>query len=257
MMRYVREGKDDVALRDFGITEEVQKYLSDNLDKVATFDGNRLVRFEADKLPEGPLREQVIQAVWRGTQQIIQGTYIGERGKWAHDGFLKVLTQFRSFSLTSMEKQWGRQRNQRGTYAAFGMAMGAMSLAAPIYAARVYASSIGRPDQDEYIEERLTAQNIARATLNYIALSGMAGDFIDLTTAVMPDAVKEATGYNPMGSTGKEADLVGNYVLPSASLVNDGFKWLQSPTEVDDLARVLPMSRLPFLVPLMNAAKEE
>ncbi|WP_207891345.1 hypothetical protein, partial [Shewanella vesiculosa] len=36
MMRYVREGKDDIALRDFGITEEVQKYLSDNLDKVAT-----------------------------------------------------------------------------------------------------------------------------------------------------------------------------------------------------------------------------
>lgn len=257
MMRYVREGKDDVALRDFGITEEVQKYLSDNLDKVATFDGNRLVRFEADKLPEGPLREQVIQAVWRGTQQIIQGTYIGERGKWAHDGFLKVLTQFRSFSLTSMEKQWGRQRNQRGTYAAFGMAMGAMSLAAPIYAARVYASSIGREDQAEYLEERLTAQNIARATLNYIALSGMAGDFIDLTTALAPDAVKEATGFNPLGSTGKEADLVGNYVLPSASLVNDGFKWLQSPTEVGDLARILPMSRLPFLVPLMNVAKEE
>lgn len=257
MMRYVREGKDDVALRDFGITEEVQKYLSDNLDKVATFDGNRLVRFEADKLPEGPLREQVIQAVWRGTQQIIQGTYIGERGKWAHDGFLKVLTQFRSFSLTSMEKQWGRQRNQRGTYAAFGMAMGAMSLAAPIYAARVYASSIGREDQAEYLEERLTAQNIARATQNYIALSGMAGDFIDLTTALAPDAVKEAMGFNPLGSTGKEADLVGNYVLPSASLVNDGFKWLQSPTEVDDLARVLPMSRLPFLVPLMNVTKEE
>lgn len=264
MMRYVREGKDDVALRDFGITEEVQKYLSDNLDKVATFDGDRLVRFEADKLPEGLLREQVVQAVWRGTQQIIQGTYIGERGKWAHDGLMKVLTQFRSFSLTSMEKQWGRQRNQRGTYAAFGMVMGAMSLAAPIYAARVYASSIGREDQAEYLEERLTAQNIARATQNYIAMSGMTGDFIDLLTAVMPDAVKEATGFNPMGSTGREADFVGNYILPSASLVNDGFKWLQSPTtgkendlNVEGLVKILPMSRLPFLVPLMNAAKEE
>jgi hypothetical protein len=257
MMRYVRDGGDDIALRDFGITEEVQAFLKDNLAKVATFEGDRLVRFEADKLPDSKLRDQVIQAVHRGTSQIIQGTFIGERGKWAHDGFLKLLTQFRSFSITSMEKQWGRQRNNRGGYAAFGMALGAMSITWPVYAARVYANSIGRPDQEEYIAERMTPQNVARATLNYIALSGMAGDFIDLTSAVAPDAVKEAVGFNPMGSTGKEADLVGNYVLPSAGLANDAFKWLQSPTEIDDLAKIMPLSRLPYLVPLMNTTKEE
>jgi hypothetical protein len=256
MMRYVRTGGDDVALRDFGITPEVQAYLRENLDKIATFDGDRLVRFEADKLPDSPMRDQVIQSVWRGTQQIIQGTFIGERGKWAHDGFLKLLTQFRSFSITSMEKQWGRQRNQRGGYAAFGMAMGAMSMVWPIYAARVYANSIGRPDQEEYIDKQLTPQNVARASLNYIAMSGLAGDFIDTLTAVAPDSVKEATGFNPMGSTGKEADLVGNYVLPAAGLANDAFKWLQSPTEIQDAAKILPLSRLPYLVPLMNTTKD-
>jgi ribosomal protein S18 acetylase RimI-like enzyme len=256
MLRYVRDGNEDTALRDFGITPEVQAYLRENLDKVATFDGNRLVRFEADKLPDSDLRDQVIQSVWRGTSQIIQGTFIGERGKWAHDGFLKLLTQFRSFNLVSMEKQWGRQRNQRGGYAAFGMAIGAMSMAWPIYAARVYANSIGRPDQDEYIDKQLTPQNVARATLNYIALSGLAGDFIDALTAVAPDSVKEATGFNPMGSTGKEADLVGNYVLPAAGLANDAFKWLQSPTEVQDAAKIMPLSRLPYLVPLMNTTKD-
>ncbi|MCA3173565.1 MAG: glucosaminidase domain-containing protein [Burkholderiales bacterium] len=256
MMRYVRDGGDDVALRDFGITPEVQAYLRENLSKIATFDGDRLVRFEADKLPDGPLRDEVIQAVWRGTAQIIQGTFIGERGKWAHDGFLKLLTQFRTFSITSMEKQWGRQRNQRGGYAAFGMAIGAMSMAWPIYAARVYANSIGRPDQEEYIEERLTPQNVARASLNYIAMSGLAGDFIDALTAVAPDSVKEATGFNPMGSTGKEADLIGNYVLPSAGLANDTFKWLQSPLEAQDAAKIMPLSRLPYLVPLMNTTKD-
>jgi hypothetical protein len=256
MMRYVRTGGDDVALRDFGITPELQAYLRENLDKIATFDGDKLVRFEADKLPDSPMRDQVIQAVWRGTQQIIQGTFIGERGKWAHDGFLKLLTQFRSFSITSMEKQWGRQRNQRGGYAAFGMAIGAMSMVWPIYAARVYANSIGRPDQEEYINERLTPQNVARASLNYMAMSGLAGDFIDALTAVAPDSVKEATGFNPMGSTGKEADLVGNYVLPAAGLANDAFKWLQSPAEMQDAAKIMPLSRLPYLVPLMNTTKD-
>ena len=256
MMRYVRNGGDDVALRDFGITPEVQAYLHENLDKIATFDGDRLVRFDADKLPDSPLRDQVIQSVWRGTEQIIQGTFIGERGKWAHDGFLKLLTQFRSFSITSMEKQWGRQRNNRGGYAAFGMAMGAMSMVWPIYAARVYANSIGRPDQQEYIDKQLTPQNVARASLNYIAMSGLAGDFIDVLTAVAPDSVKEATGFNPMGSTGKEADLVGNYVLPAAGLANDAFKWLQSPDKLQDAAKIMPLSRLPYLVPLMNTTKD-
>ena len=256
MMRYVRNGGDDVALRDFGITPELQTYLRDNLDKIATFDGDRLVRFEADKLPDSPMRDQVIQSVWRGTAQIIQGTFIGEKGKWAHDGFLKLLTQFRSFSITSMEKQWGRQRNQRGGYAAFGMAMGAMSMVWPIYAARVYANSVGRPDQQEYIDKQLTPQNVARASLNYIAMSGLAGDFIDALTAVAPDSVKEATGFNPMGSTGKEADLVGNYALPAAGLANDAFKWLQSPTELQDAAKIMPLSRLPYLVPLMNTTKD-
>ncbi|MCL5460343.1 hypothetical protein M3M33_17025, partial [Loigolactobacillus coryniformis] len=59
------------------------------------------------KITDPVARNATIQAVWRGTNQIIQGTYIGERGKWAHDGWQQLLTQFRTFSLVSMEKQWG------------------------------------------------------------------------------------------------------------------------------------------------------
>lgn len=253
MMRYVREGSDDVALQQFGITTDVQAALKADLNKVATFDqqGN-LTRFDVTQITDPDIREQVIQAVWRGTSQIIQGTYIGERGKWAHDGWLKMMTQFRSFSITSMEKQWGRQRNSRGSYAALGMMLGSMSIAAPIYMARTYAASVGRPDQEEFLEQRLQPEAIARATLNYIAMSGMAGDFIDLTSSLLP----EELGITPTGGrSGVETDFVGNYVLPASSLVNDVWKYAQSPLKVDDAVRILPMSRLPYLLPLTNATK--
>lgn len=255
MMRFVREGKDDIALRQFGITPHMQAALKSELPQIATFDSaGNLISFDVTKLSDVNIREAVIQAVWRGTSQIIQDTYIGERGKWAHDGWLKMMTQFRTFSITSMEKQWGRQRNSRGAAGAFGLLMGAMSFAAPIYMARVYANSMGRPDQEQYLEERLTPMAVTRATLNYVTSSGMVGDFIDLTSAVLP----EALGVKPTGGrSGVESDFVGNYVLPASSLVNDIWKYAQSPTELDDAAKILPFSRMPYIVPLMNATKSE
>jgi hypothetical protein len=252
--RYVNEGKDDVALRDFGITPDVQAALKQDLGKISQFDsaGNPL-GFDATKISDPDIRDQVIQAVWRGTQQIIQGTFIGERGKWAHDGWLKMLTQFRTFSITSMEKQWGRQRNNHGSFAAFGMMMGAMSIAVPIYVARTYAASIGRPDQEEYLASNLTPMHVGRATLNYIAMSGMVGDFLDLTSSMLP----EEMGITPTGGrAGVASDFVGNYVLPASSLVDDLWKYAQSPLDAHAAARVLPGSRLPYLLPLTNALKD-
>lgn len=252
--RYVKEGKDDVALEQFGVHAGLRDALRKDIDKVSQFDaqGNPL-GFDVTKITDEAVREELIQAVWRGTAQIIQGTFIGERGKWAHDGWLKMLTQFRTFSITSMEKQWGRQRNSRGSFAAYGLLVGSMSMAVPIYMARVYANSIGRPDQEDYIEQRMQPQHLARATLNYVAMSGMAGDFIDLTTAALPDSM----GLSPTGGrTGVESTFVGNYVAPSLSLVDDIWKYVQSPDDMGEAAKLLPGSRIPYLLPFVNATQD-
>jgi hypothetical protein len=254
MLTYVKDGKSDKALDDFGITETVRQHLRQNLGAIASFDSaGRPLGFDATKIPDPDIREAVIQSVWRGTHQIIQGTFIGERGAWAHDGVIQMFTQFRTFSLTSMEKQWGRQRNLHGTPAALGMLLGAMSVAAPIYMLRTYVSSVGRPDQEAFLEERLQPNTIARATLNYVAKAGMAGDFIDLTTAMLPESLGvPSTG----GRAGVESSFVGTYVLPASSLVDDMWKYMQSPNEINDALKLLPGSRIPFLVPALNNLKE-
>lgn len=250
MMRYVRDGGEDVALEQFGITKEIQAAMRKDLSKIATWEGDRLIRFDVTQISDLDVREAVIQSVHRGVRQIIQGTFIGETGKWAHDGWLKLLTQFRTFSITSMEKQWGRQRNSRGNMEALGMVVGSLAMAMPIYMARTYVNSIGRSDQAEYLEERLAPQMIARATMNYIAMGGMAGDFVDLVSSVLP----EELGVAPTGGrAGVQSDFVGNYVLPASSLVDDIWKYAQGPTDLKAAARILPGSRVPYLLPFVNA----
>jgi hypothetical protein len=81
----------------------------------------------------------------------------------------------------------------------------------------------------------------------------MAGDFLDLGTALLP----EELGVKPTGGrAGVESDFVGNYVLPASSLVNDIWKYTQSPLDAGDAAKILPMSRIPYIVPFVNAVKD-
>lgn len=248
--RYVRDGKDDIALEQFGINAELRASLKADLGNVATWDGDSLAKFDVTKMTDLAQQEALIQAVHRGVSQIIQGTFIGETGKWAHDGYLKMLTQFRTFSLTSMEKQWGRQRNSRGVAPALGILLGSMMAAAPVYMARVYANSIGREDQEAYLEEKLKWELIARQTLNYVAMSGLIGDFLDAGAALAPeDLGLSMTG----GRAGTNTEFVGNMVAPSLSLVDDAWKAVQNLDDPEKLARILPGSRLPFVLPAVNA----
>ena len=247
--QYLKDGGNDAALRDMGIGVDLLVLLRADLNNLAEFDGGRLTNFDITKASDVRAAEEFTQAIHRGVSQIIQGTFIGETGKWSHDGMMRLLTQFRTFSLTSVEKQWARQRGNVGTAKALGMLLGSMSIAAPIYMARTYVSSIGRPDQEAYLEKQLAPDLIARATLNYVAMSGLAGDFLDATTAV---AGLKTTG----GRSGASSQFVGNVVAPATGLVDDVWKGLQNTKEGTDpheLLKSLPFSRLPWMIPALNA----
>ena len=165
---------------------------------------------------------------------------------------MRLLTQFRTFSLTSVEKQWARQVGNHGPYKALGLLLGSMSVAAPIYAARVYAQSIGREDQDEYIEKNLTPFNIAKQTLNYVGMSGLAGDALDIMSALT--GIGEAGGGR-RGAGGK--GVIGNLVAPAAGTVDDLYTALQPDADghysPEQLLKLMPFSRVPALLPAVQA----
>ena len=253
-LRYIREGKEDVALGDMGIDRPLIDAIRQELPNVAKFDARgRLVEFDITKLENRQAADAFVQAVHRGTRQIIQGAFIGETGKWAHSGFLKLLTQFRTFSLIAIDKQWNRQVGNHGIAAALGILLGTMSFAAPIVMIRAGLQSIGRPDRDEYLERRLSPLNLARETLNYVALSGLSGDLLDALSAL--------GGYSTTGGrTGTNKSFIGNVVAPAVGKVNDVWGAVQNSkdgTDIHGLAQQLPFARLPWLYPAVNALKDD
>jgi hypothetical protein len=251
--RMLADNTDDVALRDMGITPELAFRLRNDISEAAIFEGGRLKEFDITKFRDTAAANEFVQAIHRGTSQIIQGTFIGETGKWAHDGMLRILTQFRTFSITSIEKQWARQRGNYGVAGALGILLGSMSLAAPIYMARVAMNSIGRPDRDEYLERQLSFTQIARASLNYVALSGLSGDMLDALTALT------GTGEMTGGRSNAQSQFIGNVVAPAAGLADDLWRAMQNNkegTDPHDLIKNLPFSKLPVLQQAINALDE-
>lgn len=248
-VRFIRDGTSSKALADMGFTPELNAKLRAQLNEFVKFEGGRVASLDVTKLDKDTANE-FIQAVHRGSSQIIQGTFIGETGPWVHNSMLRLLTQFRTFSITSIEKQWGRNQNNYGVTAAFGMLMGSMALAAPIYIARVHAMSMLRDDREEFLAEQLSPERVARATMNYVAASGLTGDFLDAVSTVT--GLGKSTG----GRAGHSTEFVGNVVAPAAGLANDAWKALQNTkegTDVHELAKHLPFSKVPILGIAINS----
>ena len=260
-MRYLKSGAEDAALADMGFTPELMQALRKDLNKIARFEGDRLVELDITKATDAAAARDFVQAVNRGASQIIQGTFIGETGKWAHSSFLKMLTQFRTFGLISVEKQWNRQAGVHGAAKALGYMLGAMSFAIPIQAARVQLATLGmsRYDAEKYSEKQLAPFALVKGSMNYISGLGMAPDFFD--------ALSIPTGMDGDNGRGVSGDI--GRIVPAAGMANDVLKAGKalgrlSPANdapAPDLHGVVknltPFGRVPYLIPLINALGQD
>jgi hypothetical protein len=252
-MEYINAGTNDVALKDMGISDELAGHFRNEMSNIATFKDGRLDSLDITKMENVRAADEFVQAVHRGTSQIIQDTFIGEKGAWAHEGMARLMTQFRTFSLTSIEKQWARQRGNIGTAKSLGIIMAAMAAAVPLYIMRTYVQSIGRKDQEDYLNKRLSYYNMARATMNYVAATGLAGDFLDAGQAIS-GADFEGNARGGSGGAGAKR-FIGNMVAPALGTADDVWKAVQNTktgTDPTELMKVMPGSRLPYLMPAIN-----
>lgn len=244
--RYINSGEENAALTSMGMSSDLAARLRADLPNIAKFDDTgTLISLDLTKSMDHGAAAEFVQAVHRGGKQIIQGTYIGETGKWAHNDLLRMMVQFRSFTLVSMEKQWTRQRADVGTAKAFGLLMGQMAFALPIHLSRVTINATGREDKQEYLEKQLTPAMLARATLNYTSISGLAGDVLDAGAAL---SGMEATGVR--GGTGSALG-----VIPSLGYIESGARAV-TKRDAREAIRMLPGGNLPFLTPVVNVATE-
>ena len=254
-MAFIRSGAEDAALDDMGIGPELRAAIRKDLPNIAEFDGNRLTKLDLSKSKlSGDQLMSLRDAIERGSSQIIQRTYKGETGKWAHSGFLKLLFQFRTFSLISVEKQWGRNRANYGAIKSSLYLMGAMSFALPIYMARMQVRMIGmsRKEREKFADTNLTPQAMARATLNYASSAGLLGDILDIGGGFASDyGLIDPDTIPTMGARGQgKGQLIGGVVAPGVGLVED--IWDGSHGNGKKLAKALPGANLPFVQPVIT-----
>jgi hypothetical protein len=160
---------------------------------------------------------------------------------------LRLLTQFRTFSITSMEKQWTRQRVDQGNIKAMGLLLGSMGFALPIQMARVQLNAAGREDSQEYIDKQMAPAMLARNLLNYSSISGVLGDVIDAGAAL---ANQPLSG----GRSGQQRSAVE--AVPGLSYIS-GVVGAVKERDPRELLRALPYGNLPYLVPLFNLTSDK
>lgn len=254
-VQHIRDGKESKALLDMGFTPEIQAAFQKNMGKIAKFDkSGKLTSLD---IMAGDIEPNLIMSfrdsVERGAGQIIQRTYTGETGAWAHNDFLKLLFQFRTFSITSIEKQWGRNQRNYGALKSFAMLMGAMSFALPIHMARLQAQMLGKSqaEREKMADERMSAVALGRATLNYASSAGLLGDVLDVSAGfannvgVLDDDLAHAfTG----GGQGRQS-VSG--LVPGIGMADDLLKGTVGG-QFGKLPKLLPGSNLPMVTPLVN-----
>ncbi|QVR48643.1 transglycosylase [Stenotrophomonas phage BUCT609] len=270
-MRYLKEGGEDVALKDMGIDGEMAATLKERMSKIAVFKDGELASFDPRKLDPDDIvgRKAVIEfrdAVMRGTNQIMNKEFAGEVGKWAHNGWLKMLFQFRTFSMVAQQKSFNRILHTQGAAKLTGLLIGGMAVGVPMHMARVALRASMLPDdqKEEFLDKQLHPMALGRAAMNYLAAmglwadvvesaSGLASGWADVAGFEMPDGLSP-TGGRMM----RDTSLIGGQFAPSLGVINDiGQGVMGKP---DKLWKTAPFASLPYIQPILmgiDAAMED
>lgn len=252
-MRFIRDGGSEVAMRDMGFTPDVVAAIKPELQKIARWDKtDALEHLDLSLLSDPSAAEAFVAAVHRGTSQIIQGTFAGERSAWMHNDYLQLLAQLRTFGLTAVEKQWGRTRMNHGYAAASGILLAQVALAMPLHAARVALLSQGRSDQDQYLKEQLQPVALARAAMNYSSITGVMSDVLEITFGIAGGLTENPEAFG--GRSGAQAGV--GRLVPAAGSVDQFMKTAYGQGSLHSAIRQLPFGNLWYLVPLINTTKD-
>ena len=128
----------------------------------------------------------------------IQETDLGTTNRLMRSQFGQSLLQFMSFLIGSNEMQGARLRGRLSgdmKVAGAKVVMAQMMIASMVHILRSYASSAGRSDERDRLEEKLSAEGIVLGTLNYTGAFGLLS-----MMAGLPQTVKNMA-YGGLGTS--------------------------------------------------------
>lgn len=240
-------------LDEIGLNEEVMARLKRHFDDnpaYADYNGEKVRMMNFDAM-EPDLRETVGVAVRRMGGRLIQRNFIGDEGIWMNKWWGKALTQFKSFSIVSIEKQLIHDLRGDKIQASMILAWSTL-LGYAAYATQMQMQAIGREDSDKFLRDKFSPQSMAMGVFNklpQVAGFGLAGDAL-ATFGLMPDAMMQAPGR-----LGFQRQGFGELVA-GAGVIGDAVGTINMMTRYasgdDDVSTRQVVDKVRRLVPLAN-----
>lgn len=171
-----------------------------------TFEGKEFKTIRMDALdPED--RVKLRTGMYRLVKEKMQGQLVGETSPWMNKMLGRFVTQFRSFSIASLEKQLIRDIRHDSIDGAQTLLTGT-AMASLMHYSYTYARSVGMDDKerDKYLALQYSAEGVSLGVLGRVgqlASVGLGVDFLQ-NMGVVP----EVRGTRMGTSTGSLADMV-------------------------------------------------
>jgi hypothetical protein len=239
---------DEIGLDD-ATMKRLQRHFDDN-PAYADYNGEKVRMMNFDAM-EPELRETVGVAVRRMSGRLIQRNFIGDEGIWMNKWWGKALTQFKSFSIVSIEKQLIHDLRGDKIQAAQILAWSTL-LGFASYSTQMHMQALGRADRDKFLEDKFATNNIAMGVFNklpQVAGFGLGGDFL-ATIGLMPDSMMQAPGRMGFQQQGFGELVAG------AGVIGDAFDLTRAmaryATGDDDVNTRQVVDKVRRLVPLAN-----
>jgi len=203
----VGDALSDSNIRDAGwhdgFLDEVKEWMTAN--PATDIHNKKEIRlFNFGQMP-AEMQERLQVGMHRLVSRDMQRPLVGETPTFMHKWLGQTMTQFRSFSLLSLEKQLIHDvRGDRMAGAIIALQSAFMSYAALTISA--LNSEVGKSDADERIKKRLTGMNAVIGTFNKMGQVASVGIGFDLlaTLGALPDDMMAApgqTGYRGLSSS--------------------------------------------------------
>lgn len=229
---------------------ELKKFYEAN-QRTEDFNGRQVRVLNVEKMtPE--MRETLGTGIARMAGRMIQRNFVGETSTWMNTWLGKFITQFKTFSLVSAEKQLIhdiRGDKIKGAQTLlFSSAIGTAS-----YLAQSHLQALGRRDSDEYLERKLQPKAIGFGVwgkLPQTASLSIAGDFL-ASMGAMPD---DYIGHYGTGGFNASESL-GDFI-PALGVLEDGGKLTKDTVSYlkgsDDVGTRQTLDKARRLIPLGN-----
>ena len=179
---------DQIRYRYFGWNEKEFNSIADQINKHSVYKDGKYQGVGLDSwTPDA--RSHYSVGMQRFIDRVVQRNDVGAMNRWFTTDYTRMITQFRTFTLGSYTKQLMNRlyvlAETRGkdyhTYSAF---MASMIGAVQFYAVQIYINSFGRSDQKQYLQKRLSPENLAKIGFLRSSWSSLIPGAID--TALYP-----------------------------------------------------------------------